>query len=402
MVKKQTAYKILKTIFVGLLLMTTMLSNPLYSQQRESNHWYIEPSLRYGRVVQVSPETKYLWDTDIHSIDVQIGKQTDGSHESEQWFRYPDYGIGLRYSNFNLDMLGDKYAVFGFINGYFVHRPKFSFTYQLGAGVCFWTKKYDFYTNHDNILVGAYASAHINVNLGIIARMSPHTDFVAHAIFSHSSNGVLRLPNNGVNGLSLSVGVRGRFSDKINRIRTIDSMNIFIPKNSLYFTVSPAVKQSRHEFTTDRDVKPVYCFATMLEIGYMRQITPKFRYGGGFDFFYNSEILTYLPENERQQGKCFMQSVFGQFDVMYGRVLLHGGIGVYLFRYYPFYKPFYERLGFQVLLGPQRNHSVGAAIKAHLGRADYIEWTYSYSFFNWFDKKPRKVHVPKQKCELNF
>lgn len=373
---------------------------PLCAQDKKPNHWYIEPSIRYGRVIRISPETNYLWNTDLRSVELRIGKQTDGSHEWEPWFRYPDYGIALRYSNFNLDMLGDKYAAFGFINGYFVHRPNFALFYQLGAGVCFWTKCYDFYTNHDNIFVGAHASAHIDLNFGFTARMSPHTDFVFRTNFSHSSNGVLKLPNNGINGLTFAVGVRGRFAEHIDRIGTMDSL--FIPKNSLYFTVSPAVKQSRHEFTTNRDVKPYYCFASMLEIGYLRQPSPKFRYGGGLDLFYNREILTYLPEAERKPGKCFMQGIFGQFDILYGRMVLHASVGAYLFRYYDFYQPYYERLGVQFLLGPKRNHAVGACIKAHLARADYIEWSYSYSFYNWYDKKPRKVHVPKKKCPLNY
>lgn len=400
MTNNQASIRISIATLCCLMLIGMTAFMPLRAQDKKPNLWYIEPSIRYGRVIRVSPETNYLWNTDIHSFELRVGKQTDGSHEWEQWFRYPDYGIALRYSNFNLDMLGDKYALFGFINGYFVHRPKFSFFYQLGAGVCFWTKHYDFYTNHDNVFVGSVGSAHIDVNLGITARMSPHTDLVLRTDFSHSSNGVLRLPNNGINGLTLSVGVRGRITDQVERVRTMDSL--YTPKNSLYFTVSPSVKQSRHEFTTNRDVKPYYCFASMLEIGYLRQPSPKFRYGGGFDFFYNSEILTYLPEAERRQGKCFMQSIFGQIDLIYGRLVLHGGVGAYLFRYYNFYKPYYERLGFQVLLGPQRNHAIGASIKAHLGRADYIEWTYSYSFYNWYDKKTRKVHVPKQKSALKF
>lgn len=400
MIKNQVLDRTLKALLCGLVLAGTTFFTSLFAQEKKPCLWYIEPSIRYGRVMRLSPSTNYLWNVDIHSAEVRIGKQTDGSHEWEQWFRYPDYGIALRYSNFNLDCLGDKYAVFGFLNGYFIHRPKFSFFYELGAGVCFWTKKYNFYTNHDNEFVGAYASAHIDMNLGITARMSPHTDFVARAIFSHSSNGVLKLPNNGINGVSFAVGVRGRFADKIERLRSMDSL--FVPKNSLYFTVSPALKQSRKKFTMDSVVKPYYCYAAMVEVGYLRQPSPKFRYGGGVNFFYNSEIYTYLGYRDRKPKNCFMPSVFAQFDLIYGRLLLHTCFGVYLCHYYYFYKPYYERLGFEVLLGKERNHVVGANIKAHLGRADYIEWTYSYAFYTWYDKKPRKVHVPKQKTELNF
>ena len=225
--------------------------------------------------------------------------------------------------------------------------------------------------------------------------MSPHTDLVVRADFSHSSNGVLKLPNDGINSLSLSAGVRCRLYDQLKGLHSIDTIQAYKPINSLYFSISPALKQSRAEFSLSQIMKPHYCFASSVEIGYLRQPHPKFRYGGGFDLFYNSEILTRLKPEERSQDKCLMPALFATFDVTFSRMILHTSFGAYVGRYYDFYKPYYEHLGVQFLLGPKKNHIVGASIKAHFGRADYIEWTYGYQFYNWYDKKSKKIKTKR-------
>jgi len=368
---------------------TLLLPVTIEAQSGKYSHLFIEPAFRYGRIIPTRPVYNYLFDADIISTELRIGYQTCGNHAWEEWFRFPSFGVALRYSYYNHNIIGDEYALFGFMNGHFVHRKNFSFFYQIGAGLNGWSKTYNFYTNPENIFVGSHLCAYLDFCLGLTARMSPHTDLVVRADFSHSSNGVLRLPNEGVNSISLSAGVRCRLHDGWEAQHRLDTVSTFRPINSLYFSVSPAVKQSRAAFTLSEDRKPTYCFATTLEVGYLRQPHPKFRYGAGFDLFYNSEVLTRLPESERRQSKCFMPAAFAQFDVIYGRLILHTAIGGYLFRYYDFYKPYYERAGLQCLLGRNRNHIVGVCIKAHLGRADYIEWTYGYQFLNWNDKKDK-------------
>ena len=138
---KQTSSFIIHILF--LLVSTCFLFDclrPVSAQSTTIKPWYIEPSIRYGRIIPTQQSNNYLWQIGLYSTEVRIGKQTTGKKEWEQWFRYPNYGVALRYSHYDRNWLGDKFAVFGFFNGYFVHRPQFSFFYQIGAGVNFWTK----------------------------------------------------------------------------------------------------------------------------------------------------------------------------------------------------------------------------------------------------------------------
>ena len=187
---------------LGLLLLSGV--SQLHGQKQSL--WYVEPGIRYGRVLPNFKEASWLWQTDLCGAEVRVGRQTDGRKEWEQWFHYPSYGAVLRYSHFNRESIGEKIALFGFLNGYFVRKPNFSFFYQLGAGVNFWTKKYDYYQNPENVFVGGHVSVHLDITVGITARMSKHTDFVVAGDFSHSSNGVLSLPMRGkINSLNASV-----------------------------------------------------------------------------------------------------------------------------------------------------------------------------------------------------
>lgn len=374
---------------VGLVLLLLTGAFRLHGQKHSL--WYIEPGIRYGRIIPNFKDASWLWQTDLYGLEVRVGRQTDGQKEWEQWFKYPSYGAVLRYSHFNRESIGDKIALFGFFNGNFIQRPGFTFFYQLGAGINFWTKKYDFYLNPENVFVGGHVSAHLDVTMGITARLSRHTDLVLAGNISHSSNGVLSLPNYGINGVTVKAGVRCRMFENYEPLRTIDTITQFTPINSLYFFVAPGIKQSRAEFNISKPDRPHHYFATTLEIGYMRQPHPKFRYGGGFDLFYNREVLTYLPQGSTHS-KCILPATFAAFDITFSRLVLHTSTGFYLGRNYRFYKPYYERIGIQVFLGRNRNHFVGTSIKAHLFVADYIEWTYGFYFFNWYDKKARHLN----------
>ena len=75
------------------------------------------------------------------------------------------------------------------------------------------------------------------------------------------------------------------------------------------------------------------------------------------------------------------------FEVLYGRLVVHLSGAVYLNRAFEYYTPFYERAGVRVLLGKNRNHFVGAAVKAHAGSVDYLEWTYGCHFVSFGDKR---------------
>jgi len=141
---------------LNLVLILFLLIVGLELHGQKQTLWYIEPDLRYGRIIPNFKDASWLWQTDVYGLEVRARRQTDGQKEYEQWFKYPSYGTVLRYSHFNHESIGEKIALYGFFNGNFIRRPKFTFFYQIGAGINFWTKKYDFYLNPENVFVGSH------------------------------------------------------------------------------------------------------------------------------------------------------------------------------------------------------------------------------------------------------
>ena len=72
---------------LGLLLLSGVCQ--LHGQKQSL--WYVEPGIRYGRVLPNFKEASWLWQTDLCGAEVRVGRQTDGRKEWEQWFHYPSY-----------------------------------------------------------------------------------------------------------------------------------------------------------------------------------------------------------------------------------------------------------------------------------------------------------------------
>lgn len=360
--------------------------------------WYIEPVLRGGRVVPNFPGTN-LWDIHLYGMDLRVGKQTYGKAEWEQWFGYPEYGLTLRYGHFTDKLLQDKLALFWYIGGNFYETKRVSFKYQFGSGLAYFFNPYHPTVNPENYFIGSHLNAHIDLHLALEFKLSDRVDLALRGNFSHSSNGAIRFPNYGINPLSGQLGVKYHFNSRPERIYTIDTITSFQPKNSFYFYVAPGWKQSKKNFVYGTDdkysCKTTY-LTTTLQLGYYRQFHPKYRYGGGIDIMYSSELRTHFPVEQRNELKYITSAAFVSFEFLYNRFVLHTAIAAYVYRSADFYEWYYERVGFKILLGKHKNHFAALTIKAHAGMIDYIEWGYGLHFINWHDKKARTLRRHKQ------
>ncbi|MCL2132247.1 MAG: acyloxyacyl hydrolase [Lentimicrobiaceae bacterium] len=342
--------------------------------------FFIEPVVRMGKIIPVHSGLKDLPQLQMYSLEVKIGKQTAGEKDWEYRYRYPRYGVSLRYGHFGEKMFGDKAVVYGFVNRSFLRYKFLSLHYQLGMGVAYWFRCYDSIQNPENRYLGSHLNAYIDLELGVGFRLSPTFDLTLNGAFTHSSNGAAIMPNLGINVLSAHAGLRYHINQRPQTIYPIDSAKSFSPKNSLHFFVAPAFRQSKKSPGTTFG-------AGTVQLGYMRQFHPKFRFGAGVDFLYSAELQYHLPPEQHSHWKYCSQAAFASFEIVYNRVAAHAALAVYINKSFDFYEFYYERLGVKVFLGKKYNHFVGFSVKAHGGIADYIEWTYGYQFLTWGKKK---------------
>ena len=389
-----------------LFIIFMMKFSDIFSQERQElkNDWFYEYNLRFGRVIPNFPGNNF-WTIYTYGIDVRIGKQTFGRKQWTQWHNYPAYGLALRYGCLDHPMFGSKLALFWFIDGQFVRTKWFSFRYQYGFGAAYFANCYDWKLNPENIIIGSHITAHIDLNLSLMFRVSKQMELALRGNFSHSSNGAIKYPNYGVNPISVNVALRYHFNPMPQPIYTIDTITKFHPINSFHITVVPTWRKSKKDYqakpddgSVDRYKDNPNYFAGMIQLGYYRQFHPKYRYGAGIDLMYSSELRRHLEPNDKSAEWKFMTcAAYISFEVMYNRFVLHTALAYYLYRYADFYTPYYERAGFKIMLGPKYNHYVGMALKAHAGTVDYIEWTYGCDFVSWKDKRARTLHLHNKK-----
>ncbi|MEG2070770.1 MAG: acyloxyacyl hydrolase [Bacteroidales bacterium] len=356
-----------------------------FCQIHKETDYYISSLLRYGTLMSHSSTPEYLKNIQQCGFDIGFGKRTTGTQEWEQWHHYPDYGVVLTVQNLNNPMFGTNFALFGYMNGTFCEVSKFQLQYQYGLGIAFWPVTYDPVDNPRNTYIGSHLTAYVDLALGIEYQLSKKIDLFLRVNFCHSSNGATKLPNTGVNIIGGNIGLKYHINERKKPIHTLDTIELFTPLNSLYFYIAPGLRESK--------LNHLYYLKSDIQIGYQRQFHPIFRFGAGLDFSFNGDISALFPPAEKNMLKCFRQSVFASFEVLYNRFVFHVSAGLYFNKSFGYYTPFYERAGVRFLLGKGKKHFIGVAIKAHGGSADFIEWTYGYQFFQWSDKKQNKIKL---------
>ena len=334
--------------------------------------WYLETIIRHGRVIPVHDD---IWDVGLISPEIRFGKQTTGQKLCEHYFNFPHYGIAFRYGYFNSPFLDKKFALYGYFNAPIFHYQQFSFHYQLGFGIAYWSNPHDSISNPENRYIGSHLNAYIDFELTVEYELTKSIDLIASTDFSHSSNGTTKVPNLGINVLSGHLGIRYHLNQRQPQVAKTDIFINFIKNNTLYLFAAPAFRQSRKSDAT--------YFAGTLQIGYLRQPHPIFRFGGGIDIMYNGELQNHSPKKKSFQTDYLCQAVFASCELIYDRLILHVALATYINRAFNFYESYYERAGLKFLIGEHRNHFAGISIKAHGGIADYIEWTYGYEFLKW-------------------
>ncbi len=355
-----------------------------FAQKQSSHNLYLEPAVRVGRIVPNSSNTQYLAEVGLYSIELRLGKQTTGELPWHQLFNYPEFGVALRYGHFDDAMFGDKLSACAYMNGTIYRKKWFTLHYQFGAGLAYWAKHYDEVLYPKNRFIGSHLNAHIDLALGADFRVSPQAALTVRANFSHSSNAAILLPNMGINPISGALGVKCYFKKQNDLPFTFNHKDsTFIKKNSFFISVAAGTRQSKKDAPDDSYKADPFYLGTVLQIGYFRQFSPKFRYGAGIDFNYSGELKAHLPAEQQKLYKYFNQAAFLTFEVIYNRFVLHTCFAVYINRSFNFYTPFYERAGFRFLLGKNKNHFIGASVKAHVGSVDYLEWTYGCCFVNF-------------------
>ena len=401
------------------------------------NRIFIEQSVRQGFYVPFTSRHQYTKHYSLYGLDLRIGRQTDGSEAWEKLFNYPSYGLLFRYEHNTLDSvkyehrnefgqaitdwvaLGDCYSIAGFLDGHFYNGKKWSFDYGFTFGISFWPK-------YGNEFIGSPIDAHLAFQSGITLYVTDHLDFYTRILFSHSSDGALKLPNYGTNILSGNVGIRyypeSRPSVKDKKDKELET---WYPTWSLNISNAFGLLQTNTRLHGKLPVEMSYYTADYIQVGFTHHFHPKFCYNFGLEFGYTGETkVKYEQAYLRYIGDPYEESVLEtsleeysfpksshiaaslSFEVLYNKLAVCFGLGYYLshgiylgtnehktwgftessmtpfeLQYLPTdYRNYFGRLGLKYYFGKDNRFYAGMSVKAHAS-VDYIEWTIGTHLF---------------------
>jgi hypothetical protein len=431
----------MKNFYFIIILVLTLFYSKISAQSFKEQDFFIEGGLRYGTAIYHPQHAIYLKNLHYGGLEFRFGKQTTGKNQWERMLNFPSYGATLRYTSYynffdpktvrkeRNKVMGQNIALFGYFKISMIRVKWFDWNCQIGMGATYFTKTYrkdvvykpdiltpdpndsNRYINEDgeskeypdNCLISVYVTPYINLQMGFDFQLNKKFDLSFNANFNHASNASMNMPNFGINELTGAINLRYHLNQR-QELRKTDTFPKHKQVNSLFFTIDPGWLIARYDDN--------YYFKTGVSVGYMRSFMPVLSAGASFEAFY----VRYLahskdyntaewekPDSPRvKMPKNIYTGAFYTFcELAFGRYALHIGAGCYVFKgpgqaklkdlaqnwdnggtltHYP---RLYEKVGFRVYLGKNRNHFVGATLRAHAPVADYLAFDYGFKFWNF-------------------
>ncbi len=282
-----------------------------------------------------------------------------------RWKRgYPSIGYRLSYARIPHSVAGDRFGVVNLIGNQLTNWLDFS----IGLGLSAYTRPRSLTGDTNNIFIGSLINCLIDV--GLTARYSDNLYLSLRIL--HTSNGMLVWPNMGLNYLQVDMGYRLPIS------RTQQGKNISEtplpekhPSREWGAALSLGTVMSR-----DREFTGYYpCYD--LSFHYQRYVSPLCAVGGTVDFWYNYVDRKHLDREEGVYTLPIYLSAMGGIELFWGAMSLKAGVGTVIVSSPQVTIPIYERIGGYYNFG--KNY-IGVALNAHIGRIEFIEWTFGHRF----------------------
>ncbi|MCA6075565.1 acyloxyacyl hydrolase [Fulvivirga sedimenti] len=351
-----------KIVSILLLLMVVLTTSSLAQRQKSFGLAY-----RNGWLLKHHEELRTAF-VDAHPVGFEFTylSKTTGDDEWERVWNYPDIGISLAYLNYGDSRLGQALVTSFFIQKY-IGNPdnRLRFSFKIAPGVSFSDEKYDPETNPENTFISTTINGVMEGNFLAHYQLTPHMAVNGGIVFTHYSNGAVQVPNSGFNIPSLTVGMLYTPNPDQYK-RNTDPVGAFQRRTRFSVQFAPSVKAYNEE-------DPKKYFAFTASVNAIRYLNHKVALNGSADVFYNSSI----PDRTGDPGaNRFRLGLALGPELTTGPNSVVFQLGYYVYRPEEVDKSFYWRIGIKHHFTD--HFFTGFALKAHLGKADVIEWGVGY------------------------
>jgi hypothetical protein len=319
----------------------------------------------YGYVWAHRPRVEHLTTGHTQGFEISLQHQTDGSQWWQRLHGYPQTGFSLMHFELANPVIGNATAVIGYINFPLLRENTISFSLQCGAGLGYLSKKFDPVTDHKNMGIGSHVNSTIRFMIKSELRISKKIFFNLDYGITHFSNAAFRLPNLGINNISLAGGLTYRFSE---------------PEKFLTPEIHPVDRKWISEFVYGFGVKENFppdgkqYFAHTFYFQVLRVLSQKSRIAAGADCFYDLSLFRFVHDavsDGDKQVKAIRSGLHAGYEMQVSHFTLLVHMGYYLVDHTKIDTPFYHRYGLKYSIG--KHAFINLSLKTHWARADYAE-----------------------------
>jgi hypothetical protein len=337
----------------------------------------------YGFFIANQPKSLYLRNDHSRMMELSISRQTTGRHKWERESNLPRIGIGLLYGDLgSREYLGKMTAVYPFIHFPIIRAKRSVTSFRLGAGLGWVEKPYDRETNYKNLMIGTHLNAAISLRFQTEWEIMRNLYFNAGIAFTHLSNGSVRLPNLGLNIPAFTAGLRYQVSS--SKVKTTPDLPetetqhhpaVIKRRTNLFAHAGIALKQT---YPLESRIQLV----RILNFELTRTLSPVSRVAGGLNFSYDPSLSNEIygsPAYTFDKSELqFQGSIYAGYEHVVGRLSIPVQLGVYLYNNYQI-NQVYQMIGLRYQFSQRWIASV--QLKAHFGKADYIQYGVGYKIF---------------------
>ena len=382
------------------------------------SHWGASVGVQPGRLLVVDEyQRKWQKGRNNLSLDAAITHLSLPS-DSDAFaadYGYPSIGVGLKMAfNHRVTMhktaspewgmaeevdydshMGNSVAVYASFARPIVRKKRWEVDYALSTGIGYSRSPYHPQRSIDNELIGSHWLIYFGAGTHVLYRVAPDWGIRLGVDYWHMSNGALSRPNKGANIMGPSAAlVYCPYYKNVLASNEVSCQPKFSPFLFLDFSIGIGAKSLNEEwletqFNTPKG-HPDYRTADFkLYMAYSFQANLMYRYarrwasGIGADVFYGSYADRVRQIDEKHlydvRHSPWSLGLAIKHQAYYHQLALSMSVGYYLFREMgqnasAIEKPYYERIGLHYSL-PVMGLTVGANIKAHLTKADLVEFT---------------------------
>lgn len=335
---------------------------------------HLEGYYLFGRMVPHSSYTANLaapvWGVQLDA-DWELTRQKRFESHLEGEPKVKSYlGGTVLYMNMGHQLTGSQFASGVSMATRFKFNDYLFFRARMAHGFSFLTKTYDSTLNPTNFAIGS--------SLNYLALITADIQFkvnklaiVAGLNVTHASNGNLSKPNVGLNAVNAHVGLSYRMHEDGSR------KNLYVPSTGYYaFPFAVGVKMARREKSLEY---PRSSTIWVVDAMYRFQKTANSYWDIGMEWFadpnyhFNDDgTFTRVDGSQTQELAVRAGKVY-----LMGRLGMRLDAGMYIMKPRHSGKPsFYNAFGLDYRAG--QHWVVRSRLKAHLHRADYMEFGVSY------------------------